>query len=85
MVSVCLRVDDVHGSTPVWLLRLVDERVWAERPLVLGVIPFPARGCLGERATLREVPGGYGFQLPQLRASRRVTSAARAGSVAIRR
>jgi hypothetical protein len=58
MVSVCLRVDDVHGSTPVWLLRLVDERVWAGRPVVLGVIPFPARGCLGERATLREVPGG---------------------------
>jgi hypothetical protein len=58
VVSVCLRVDDVHGLTPVWLLRLVDERVWAGRPLVLGVIPFPARGCLGERATLREVPGG---------------------------
>jgi hypothetical protein len=58
MVSVCLRVDDVHGSTPLWLLHLVDERVWADRPVVLGTIPFPARGCLGERATLRETPGG---------------------------
>lgn len=54
MVAVCLRVDDVYGQTPVWLLREVDERVWAGRPVVLGVIPFPARGCLGERAGLRE-------------------------------
>ncbi|MGH3825562.1 MAG: hypothetical protein ACRDQX_00075 [Pseudonocardiaceae bacterium] len=61
MVMVCLRVDDVHGQTPVWLLREVDERVSAGRPVVLGVIPFPARGCLGERAGragLRESPSG---------------------------
>ncbi|MGB6163310.1 MAG: hypothetical protein WCF33_21335 [Pseudonocardiaceae bacterium] len=58
MVSVCLRVDDVHGFTPVWLLRQLDERVWTDRPVVLGTIPFPSRGCLGERATLRETPGG---------------------------
>lgn len=58
MVAVCLRVDDVHGQTPVWLLGDVDERVWAGRPVVLGTIPFPARGCLGERAALRETSGG---------------------------
>ncbi|MGH3865296.1 MAG: hypothetical protein ACRDQ4_03995 [Pseudonocardiaceae bacterium] len=57
MVVVCLRVDDVYGQTPVWLLREVDERVWAGRPVVLGVVPFPARGCLGERAGLRESSG----------------------------
>jgi hypothetical protein len=45
MVSVCLRVDDVHGSTPLWLLRQLDERVWTDRPVGLGTIPFPARGC----------------------------------------
>ncbi|MGH3806140.1 MAG: hypothetical protein ACRDRU_05800 [Pseudonocardiaceae bacterium] len=57
MVAVCLRVDDVYGQTPVWLLREVDERVWAGRHVVLGTIPFPARGCLGERAGLRESSG----------------------------
>lgn len=57
MVAVCLRGDDVHGQTPVWLLREVDERVWAGRPVVLATIPFPARGCLSERAGLRESSG----------------------------
>jgi hypothetical protein len=54
---VCLRLDDVHGGTPVDLLRTLDERVWAGRPVTLGVIPFPARGCLGAAGSLREIPG----------------------------
>lgn len=57
MAVVCLRLDDVHGGTPVDLLRTLDERVWAGRPVTLGVIPFPARGCLGAAGSLREIPG----------------------------
>lgn len=57
MALMCLRLDDVHGGTPAGLLGVLDERVWAGRAVTLGVIPFPARGCLGVDGTLREVPG----------------------------
>lgn len=57
MALLCLRLDDVHGGTPVGLLRVLDERVWAGRPVTLGVIPFPARGCLGVPGTLRAMRG----------------------------
>ena len=39
------------------LLRALDERVWAGRQVTLGVIPFPARGCLGAEGSLREIGG----------------------------
>ena len=55
MALLCLRLDDVHGGTPVELLRLLDEQVWRGRKTVLGVVPFPARGCLGAEASLREL------------------------------
>lgn len=58
VVSLVLRLDDVHARTPVWLLRGLDSDVWAGRPVVLGVIPYPAPGCLGAVASAREVPGG---------------------------
>ncbi|MFE1930700.1 DUF2334 domain-containing protein [Streptomyces sp. NPDC059474] len=56
-VSMCLRLDDVHGLTPLKVLRELDAQVWAGRPVVLGTIPFPARGCLGPVAALRETHG----------------------------
>ncbi|MBP0451130.1 MULTISPECIES: hypothetical protein [unclassified Kitasatospora] len=55
MVTLCLRLDDVHGRTPLTALRALDDRVWAGRPVVLGTIPFPALGCLGPVASPREV------------------------------
>ncbi|WP_035803597.1 polysaccharide deacetylase family protein [Kitasatospora mediocidica] len=58
MVTLCLRLDDVHGRTPLTVLRALDDRVWAGRPVVLGTIPFPAHGCLGPAASLREITGG---------------------------
>jgi hypothetical protein len=57
MATICLRLDDVHSGTPPHLLALLDQRVWRGRPVVLGVIPFPAPGCLGNIATRRETHG----------------------------
>lgn len=57
MATICLRLDDVHAGTPPHLLALLDQQVWRERPVVLGVVPFPAPGCLGDTATRRETPG----------------------------
>lgn len=54
MTVIHLRLDDVHGATPVDLLGLLDRCVWRGRPITLGVIPFPARGCLGPVGSLRE-------------------------------
>ncbi len=54
MATICLRLDDIHGGTPLHLLTLLDQRVWRNRPVVLGVIPFPAHRCLGDPATRRE-------------------------------
>lgn len=40
---VALRLDDVHGGTPVELLETLAQRVWRGWPVTYGVIPFPAR------------------------------------------
>jgi hypothetical protein len=57
MAFVCLRLDDVHGGTPLGLLRVPEQRVWSGRAVTLAVIPFPARGCLGAQGMGRELPG----------------------------
>ncbi|CUU60604.1 hypothetical protein Ga0074812_14321 [Parafrankia irregularis] len=57
MVTLCIRLDDIHSGTPPHLLTLLDRDVWRGRPIVLGVVPFPASGCLGEAATRREACG----------------------------
>jgi hypothetical protein len=59
MATVCLRLDDVHAGTPIHLLRALDERLWTGRPVILGVVPFPAQGCLGPVATQRESGARY--------------------------
>ncbi len=57
MATVCLRLDDIHSGTPRHLLTALDRRVWGDRPVVLGVVPFPAAGCLGDPANRRETRG----------------------------
>ncbi|MEV4199345.1 hypothetical protein [Micromonospora globbae] len=57
MATICLRLDDIHSGTPLHLLPLLDQRVWHDRPVVLGVVPFPAPKCLGDPATRRETLG----------------------------
>ena len=54
MATICLRLDDIHSGTPRHLLTVLDQQVWRDRPVVLGVVPFPAAGCLGDTATRRE-------------------------------
>jgi len=57
MATICLRLDDVHSGTPRHLLTALDQLVWRDRPVVLGVVPFPAAGCLGDPAIGREAHG----------------------------
>jgi len=57
MATICLRLDDVHSGTPRHLLTALDQLVWRDRPVVLGVVPFPAAGCLGDPAIGRETRG----------------------------
>lgn len=54
MTAICIRLDDVHGRTPLNLLRLLDGEVWGAAPVTLAVVPFPAHGSLGPTATPRE-------------------------------
>ena len=54
MTAICIRLDDVHGRTPLNLLRQLDAEVWAAAPVTLAVVPFPAHGSLGPTATPRE-------------------------------
>ncbi len=70
MATICLRLDDIHSGTPPHLLTALDQRVWRDRPVVLGVVPFPAPGCLGDPATQRETLGFARHSLadPDLRA-----------------
>lgn len=58
MAAICIRLDDVHGRTPLSLLRELDTTVWAAAPITLAVVPFPAYGCLGPTASARECDGG---------------------------
>lgn len=57
MATICLRLDDIHSGTPPHLLDALDRQVWRDRPVVLGVVPFPAPGCLGDPATRRATHG----------------------------
>jgi hypothetical protein len=60
MGPVAIRLDDIHGGTPLTQLRMLDREVWRGRPVTLGVIPFPARYCLGPDASRHETPGSRG-------------------------
>ena len=37
MAAICIRLDDVHGRTPLKLLRQLDTKVWAGAPIALAV------------------------------------------------
>lgn len=58
MATICVRLDDIHGRTPLPLLRRLDAEVWRDIPVTLAAIPYPAYGCLGPTATPREHGAG---------------------------
>lgn len=54
MPQICIRLDDVHGRTPLAVLRRLDTELWPGIPVTMAVIPYPAYGCLGPAATPHE-------------------------------
>ena len=57
MGAVAIRLDDVHGKTPLDLLRSLMRELWRGKPVTYAVIPYPAPLCLGPAATAVEQPG----------------------------
>ncbi|MGV9836528.1 DUF2334 domain-containing protein [Nocardia niigatensis] len=57
MGPVAIRLDDIHAGMPLAVLRMLDREVWRGRPVTLGVIPYPARYCLGPDASRHESLG----------------------------
>lgn len=56
MGAVAIRLDDIHGRTPLDLLRNLDLELWRGKPVTYAVIPYPAPLCLGPTATAVEQP-----------------------------
>lgn len=57
MDAVAIRLDDIHGRTPLDLLHRMTRELWRGKPVTYAVIPYPAQLCLGPEATAAEVSG----------------------------
>lgn len=44
MLSLLIRDDDICHATPTWMLKLIREQVWKDRPVNFSVIPFTHPG-----------------------------------------
>lgn len=56
MGAVAIRLDDIHGRTPLDLLHSLTRELWGGKPVTYAVIPYPAPLCLGPAATAVEQP-----------------------------
>jgi hypothetical protein len=57
MGAVAIRLDDIHGRTPVDLLHCLAGELWRGKPVTYAAIPYAAPLCLGPTATTAERPG----------------------------
>jgi len=57
MAAVAIRLDDIHGRTPLELLHRLERELWRGKPVTYAAIPFAAPLCLGSSATAVERPG----------------------------
>jgi Uncharacterized protein conserved in bacteria (DUF2334) len=78
MPAAAIRLDDVHGRTPIELLERMDTELWRGRPVTLATIPYPAPLSLGPAGTQAETPGGRST-MANLRLVRHLDAAIRRG------
>lgn len=57
MSAVAIRLDDVHGRTPIELLERMNTELWRGRPVTIAAIPYPAPLSLGPAGSHAETPG----------------------------
>lgn len=57
MGAVAIRLDDIHGRTPVELLHCLARELWRGKPVTYAAIPYAAPLSLGPTATTAERPG----------------------------